>query len=170
MTATRERRGLGLRGVALVVVGAALLIVSFRFLDWYSVARHVADRPSRITFGTLHGNADQLTGAGAAPAYFDWLAWVLLIAVVAVGVAANLPLSFADPLRVLGFLIGLIGLAATYFAIAQLRNAQEAAGGAKHNVFYNSTWGMWAAFAGFAVAAIGAGLGPRRIHVGRRRA
>jgi hypothetical protein len=156
--------------VALVLAGTALLIVSFRVLDWYSVAQHVADRPSRITFGTLHGNADQLTGAGAAPVYFDWLAWALLVAVLALGVAANLPLSLADPLRVLGFLAGVVGLAATYFAIAQLHNAQVAAGAQKHNVFFNSTWGMWAAFIGFALAGIGAALGPRHLHVGQRRA
>ncbi len=162
MAGTREERTLGLRGIVLVLVGGVLLVVAFRLLDWYTVAQHAADRPGRITFGTLHGNADQLSGAGAANAYFDWLAWVLLIAVVLVGVAANVPTPFTDPCRVAGFLLGVVGAAATYFAIAQLHNAQVAAGAVKHNVFYNSTWGMWAAFIGFVVAAIGAALGPSR--------
>jgi uncharacterized membrane protein len=156
---TSDGRTLGLRGIALVLLGAVLLVAAFRFLDWYSVAQHVADRPGRITFGTLHGNADQLTGSGAATTYFDWLAWLLLVAVVLVGVAANLPLSFADPCRVVGFLLGLVGAAATYFAIAQLHDAQVAAGAVKHNVFFNSTWGVWAAFVGFLLAALGAALG-----------
>ena len=46
--------------------------------------------------------------------------------------------------------------------VAQLHNAQVAAGGERHNAFYNSTWGLWLVFAGFAVGAVGSGLGPRR--------
>jgi hypothetical protein len=163
VTATRTRpRVLGLPGVLLVLTGAVLLIVAFRFLDWYDVPTHVADRPNRITFGTLHANADQLSGAGAATAYFDWLAWVLLIVAVAAGVGANLPFRPADVLRVVGFLVGLIGLAATYFAVAQLHNAQQAAGGSRHGPLFNSTWGLWLAFVGYLLAAVGSGLGPRR--------
>ena len=162
MAATQGgQRSIGVAGFVLVLVGAALVLLAFRFLDWYDVPTHAADRPADITFSVLHANADQLAGAGAARAYFDWLAWVLLIAAIGVGVGAILPFPAADPLRVTGFLIGLLGVAATYFAIAQLHNAQVSAGAAAHSVFFNASWGMWATFAGFVATAAGAGLGPR---------
>jgi hypothetical protein len=154
-------RSIGVPGVVLVLGGAVLVLVGFRFLDWYEQPAG-ADSAGKITFGALHATADQLGGAGAAAAYFDWLAWVVVIALIAAGLCANLPLPAADGLRVAGFLLGLVGVAATYFAIAQLHNAQVTAGAQKHSVFYNSTWGLWAAFAGYFVAAVGSGLGPRR--------
>jgi hypothetical protein len=156
-----DRRAIGLPGVVLVLVGAALVLLSFRFLDWYDVPPR-ADSAGSITFGALKTSADQLSGAGAATAYFDWLAWVLLIGLIAAGIAANLAVPGADALRVVGFLFGLIGVAATYFAVAQLHNAQVAAGATKHSVLYNSTWGLWAAFVGYFLAAIGAVIGVRR--------
>ena len=154
------RRAVRLTAVALVLAGAALVLISFRFLDWY-VVPHRADSAGDITFATLHANADQLSGVGAATAYFDWLAWLLLILLIGVGIAANLSAPMTDGLRVVGFLLGLIGAAATYFAIAQLHNAQVAAGAEKHSVFYNSSWGLWAAFIGYLAAATGAAIGPR---------
>jgi uncharacterized protein YjeT (DUF2065 family) len=162
---TTTHRAVRLLGVLLVLAGAALVLASFRFLDWYEIStRNGADySPDNVTFSTLHSSADQLGGAGSATAYFGWLAWILLIAVILTGVAANLPLGPADPLRVAGFVLAVIGVAATYLAIAQLHDAQVAAGAQKHSVFHNSTWGLWAAFAGFLLAAAGAALGPRSV-------
>lgn len=157
-----DRRALGLPGALMVLGGAVLVLLSFRFLDWYDVPRR-ADSAGSITFAALKTSADQLSGAGAATAYFDWLAWVLLIGAIAAGIAANLSIPGADALRVAGFLLGVIGAAATYFAVAQLHNAQVAAGATKHSVLYNSTWGLWAAFAGYLVAAVGAVVGARRV-------
>jgi hypothetical protein len=161
-----EQRGLsiGVPAVLLVLVGGISVVVAFRFLDWYAVPSS-ADSAGDVTFGKLHDTADQLSGAGAASAYFDWLAWLLVIAVVLIGVGAALPVPPADALRVAGFLVGLLGVGATYFAVAQLRNAQVSAGAARHSIFDNSTWGLWATFAGFALATVGAALGPWR---GRR--
>jgi hypothetical protein len=150
-------------GVTLVLVGAVLALAAFQFLDWYDIAARGADTAQTSTFSDLQDNADQLSGAGSATAYFDWLAWVLLIALVCVGVAANLPIAPADILRIVGTVIGVAGVAATYFAVAQLHNAQAAAGGTHHNAFYNSTWGLWLTFIGFAVGASGALLGPRMV-------
>jgi hypothetical protein len=162
--ATGDRRSFGLPGAILAIVGAALVLVAFRFLDWYDVAGGT-DSAGNATFGKLRSTADQLGDAGAARAYFDWLSWVLVIALVVAGIAANLPVPAADGLRVVGFLVGLIGAGATYFAIAQLHNAQVSAGAEKHNLLYNSTWGLWTAFAGYLLGAIGAGLGPRTVKV-----
>lgn len=152
-----------LPGVALVLLGALLVIVAFGFLDWYDVPSHGADSAGDVTFGKLHASARQLDGAGTARAYFGWLAWVLLILLILAGVAASLPFGPSDAFRVAGFLLGLIGLAFTYLAVVQLHNAQVAAGAAEHSVFYNSTWGLWAAFLGFACGTAGAALGPRRV-------
>jgi hypothetical protein len=155
-------RAIGLPGALLVIAGGALVLVAFRFLEWYDTPAR-ADSAPKITFGELHGSADQLSGAGAATAYFNWLGWVLLIALILVGVAATMPIQPADVLRVVGCVIGVLGIAATYFAVAQLHNAQVAAGGERHNAFYNSTWGLWLTFVGFAAGAVGAFLGPRKV-------
>jgi hypothetical protein len=159
-TEQEGRRTVRLPAVALVLVGAALVLISFRFLDWYEVP-HRADSAGAVTFATLHSNADQLSGVGSATAYFDWLAWLLLILLIGVGIAANLDAPATDGLRVVGVLLGVVGTAATYFAIAQLHNAQVAAGAQKGSVFHNSTWGLWAAFIGYLTAAAGAAIGPR---------
>jgi hypothetical protein len=158
VTAAKDgQRIVGVPGVALVLLGAGLVLVSFRFLDWYDVPSRGADSAGDITFGKLHSSADQLGGAGVATAYFDWLAWVLLIALILVGAAANVVTPLTDGLRVAGFLLGMVGAACTYYALAQHFNAT----GSEHSVFYNSTWGLWAAFLGFLVGASGAVLGPR---------
>jgi hypothetical protein len=159
-TAKDARRRIGLPGAFLVIGGGVLILVAIRFLDWYDAPAH-ADSAPRITFSELRGSADQLTGTGTATAYFDWLAWVLIIALVGVGVAANLPVAAADVLRIAGFVIGIVGVAGTYFAVAQLHNAQVAAGGERHNAFYHSAWGLWLTFVGFGAGALGAALGPR---------
>jgi hypothetical protein len=145
------------RGVALVLAGAVLVLLSFRFLHWYDVPSG-SDSSGDVTFSKLHASAEQLGGAGVASAYFGWLAWVLLLGVIVLGVAANLPSAAADPLRVAGFLVGLAGAAGTYYAMAQHFDAT----GSRASVFHNSTWGLWAAMLGFLLAAAGAVHGPRR--------
>jgi hypothetical protein len=145
------------RSVLLVLAGALAVLLSFRFLHWYDVpAGH--DSSGDVTFTKLHASAEQLGGAGVASIYFGWLAWVLLIGGLVVGMAAAIPTPVVDFLRVLGFLIGLIGSGATYYALAQHFNAT----GSKDDVLHNATWGVWAALGGFAAIALGAALGPRR--------
>ena len=162
-TAQAARRTIGVPGVVLVLLGALCVLLAFRFLHWYDVpAAH--DSSGDVTFSKLHASADQLGGAGVAAAYFGWLAWLLLLAGIALGVAANLPTGLADPLRVVGFLVGLLGTAGTYYALAQHFNAT----GSPHGIFHNSTWGTWAALAGFAIMAVGSALGPRRTGGPRR--
>jgi hypothetical protein len=156
---TDRRRVFGVTGVILVLAGALLVLLAYRFLDWYSVVAGGADSAGNVDFGKLRSSADQLGGAGVATAYFDWLGWVLLITLIVVGVGANLVTPATDVLRFAGFLIGLVGAGATYYALAQHFNAT----GSEHSIFYNSTWGLWLTFAGFLLAAAGAALSPRRI-------
>jgi hypothetical protein len=159
---TTTRRGVRTIGVVLVLGGAVLVLVAFGPLDWYDVpTRNAADATDDISFSALHSSAGQLGGTGLATAYFGWLAWLLLIGLIMTGVAANLPFGTVDPFRVAGFLCGALGATATYFAVTQLHNAQVAAGAEKHSVFYNSTWGLWAALVGFVIGAMGAALGAR---------
>ena len=96
---------------ALVLVGAVLVIAAFGFLDWYDAPAHGADSAGNVTFGKLHSSADQLTDAGSASAYFGWLGWALLFALILAGVAANVPVGAPDPCRVAGFLLGAAGAA-----------------------------------------------------------
>ena len=150
-------RAVGVPGIVLVLLGAVLALLSFRFLHWYDVpAGH--DSSGDVTFSKLHTSADQLGGAGMAAAYFGWLAWLLLIAGIVLGVAANLPTPMSDALRVTGFLVGLLGVGGTFYALAQHFNAT----GSRNGILHNATWGTWAAAAGFALIAVGAVLGPRR--------
>lgn len=156
-TAQSARRAIGVPGIVLVLGGAVLVLLAIRFLHWYDVpSGH--DSSGDVTFRKLHGSAEQLGGAGVASAYFGWLAWVLLLAGIVVGVAANVPSPVSDPLRVGGFLVGLVGSAGTYYALKQHFNAT----GSRHDVFHNATWGVWAALVGFLLIAAGAALGPRR--------
>lgn len=157
-TADGTQRSFGVPGAVLVLLGAALALLSFRTLDWYDVPAQAADSAGKVTFGTLRTSAGQLNDAGVAAAYFDWLAWVLLFALIIVGVAANLPTPLADPLRVTGFVVGLLGVASTYFALAQHFDAT----GSEHTIFHNASWGVWAALVGFFLGAVGAVFGPRR--------
>jgi hypothetical protein len=144
----------------LVIVGAALAVAALAGLSWYAVDDGADSAGDGFTFADLHTNADQL-GAPISSAYFDWLAWTLLIGVTVVGLAANLRTPATNGLRVAGFLLGAIGVGATFYALAQLFNAQRAAGGSDHSVWHNSTLGMWCALLGYLLAGVGAVLGPR---------
>jgi hypothetical protein len=147
--------------LGLLVAGVAAAVVSFVTLHWYSVDSAADSAGDGFTFADLHGNADQL-GAPVAGAYFDKLAWGLVAIVVLLGVAARVPSPVAPVLRVLGFLAGVLGIAMTYYALAQLFDAQQAAGGSGHGVLHNAGPGLWLAFAGYALLALGAVVAPRR--------
>jgi hypothetical protein len=157
---TRRRVSIRVAGIVLVLVGAALTLAAIGGLTWYAVDDGADSAGAGFTFADLHTNADQL-GAPIAAAYFDWLAWVLLIGLVVVGIAANVSSPATNGLRVLGFLLGVIGVGGTYYALAQLFNAQRAAGGSNHSVWPNSTLGVWCALIGYLLAGTGAGLGAR---------
>ena len=157
-SAEHGQRAIGVPGIGLVVTGGLLVLVAFRFLDWYDVPTASANSAGEVTFGKLHSSAEQLSGAGMAGAYFGWLAWTLLIALLVAGVGANVASPAADALRVTGFTLGIAGAGTTYLALAQHFDATAS----EHGVFYNSTWGVWATLAGFLAAGAGAAIGPRR--------
>ena len=160
MTGTDDGRPVRVVGVVLVLAGALLVLASFRLLDWYDVPGQATDSTRSVTFSALKTSADQLTDSGLATAYFDWLAWVLLVALILVGVAATARTRLADPLRVAGFLVGLLGAASTYFALTSYFDAARS----EHDILDNSSWGLWSVLLGFLLAGVGAALGPGPAH------
>jgi hypothetical protein len=148
-------------GIGLTLAGAALVLASIVGLTWYAVDRGADSAGSGFGYHELFHNVEQLGGLPIARAYFTWLAPVLLMAVTMLGIVANVVSPISDWLRFLGFLAGVAGAAATYYAVDQLFHAQRLAGGSG-SVWHNSTFGLWAALAGFLLAAFGAYAGPRQ--------
>jgi hypothetical protein len=64
----------------------------------------------------------------------------------------------SDPLRVVGFVVGLLGAGSTCYALAQHFRAT----GSDRSVFANSSRGLRATMLGYLLGAAGAVLGPRR--------
>lgn len=161
-----DSRGVGGRGVVLVIVGAALVVLSVAALQWYRVSHGAGVASGGFTFRDLQQDADSLN-APIAAAYFNWLAFALGVAVTVTGILANVPLPANGSLRILGFLCGAGGVVGTYYALSQLFYAEHAAGGSRHGVLQDATYGLWCALAGFALAAVGAALGPRQRETAR---
>lgn len=153
---------IGRQGLSLVLIGALLVLASFRLLNWYGISS-VQDAASDTTFAALHSSVDQFGGARAAAIYFDWLSYAFLIATIALGVLANLTWRFTDLSRILGFVVGFTGVGATYYALLQYGDAQADAGAVKHDPLYNGSWGLAAVLLGFILLAVGSVLGPRRV-------
>ncbi len=152
----RTTGSIGVPGVALLLAGVVLLLVSFTAVDWYPGS----DRPSAVAhigFADLHHLTAAGTSVALAKAYFGWLAWVLLILVIVVGFAANLPSPAADGLRVAGLALGLGGAVVTYLALVKL-----ASWSGSRSAFDDARAGVWLAIGGYLVAGLGAALGPRR--------
>jgi hypothetical protein len=155
-TDARAARSIGVPGIGLILAGVVLLLVSFTAVDWYPGS----NRPSAVAhigFTDLHHLTAASTSVAIAKAYFGWLAWVLLILVIVVGFAANVPTPAANGLRVAGFALGLAGAAVTYLALDRL-----AGWAGSRSAFDHARAGVWLAIGGYLVAGLGAGLGPRR--------
>lgn len=150
-------RSIGAPGIALMLVGVVLLLISFAAADWYPGSAGPS-AVAHVTFSDLHRLTAGNSSAGIATAYFGWLAWILLILIIAVGFAANLPTAAASGLRVAGFALGLAGAAVTYLALAKLASAGDGTGGA----FAHARAGVWLAIGGYLVAGAGAVIGPLR--------
>jgi hypothetical protein len=144
----------GVAGVVLAGIGAILLILSFTGLNW------LGRSGPNASFSDIHDATKNLDKA-LPKAYFGWLGWALLAAVIVVAILANMPLgSSVNILRALGLLIGLAAMAITLFAL-------HSASGADWSPFFkslkkNGDVGLWLAFGGFLIAGIGAVVGPRK--------
>lgn len=160
-------RHVGLPGMLLVLWGGAVVLLSFTRLEWKKRPRG-GDVVDRIDFAALRHNLEHFPAAGrpsASVAYFEWLGWALLITLIVVGFAANLPWPGSTPLRVLGFVLGLVGAALTYYTLARYAQATHDLFDTSSHALENSEDGTWFAIGGYLVAGAGAALGPL---VGRR--
>ena len=142
-----------------VLAGGAAVLMSFVFLDWYRYPNSGANRVDAVTFRGLAANDDVAGMPAIVSIYFDWLAWVLLIVVIAVGAAAVIASRAVGALRAGGLLLGAIGAVATYWAVQEATSFGDEGGYA----FQSASLGLWFALGGFLLAGIGAAIGPRRI-------
>jgi hypothetical protein len=162
-------RQFGLPGMLLVLWGGAVVLLSFTRLEWKQRPTG-GDVVERIDFAALRHNLEHFPAAGrpsASVAYFDWLGWALLIALIVVGFAANVPGPASTVLRLLGFVLGLVGAALTYYTLARYAEATHDLFGTSSHALENSEDGTWFAIGGFLVAAVGAALGPLTAKRGR---
>jgi hypothetical protein len=156
-------RRIGVPGVALMTAGAVLVLLSFTTLRWYRQAKEKGDSVTKVGFAELHHNLDRFPAAGrpaASVAYFSWLAWVLLIALIVVALAANLPGKASDTLRMVGFFLGLVGVAFTYYTLSRYTEATHDLFGTSSSALNNADVGIWCALGGYLLAGVGAALGP----------
>jgi hypothetical protein len=155
-TDPRPARSIGVAGIALLLAGVVLLLVSFTAVDWYPGSTGPS-AVAHIGFTDLHHLTAASRSVAIAKAYFGWLAWVLLILVIVVGFAANVPTPAANGLRVAGFALGLAGAVLTYLALDRL-----ASWAGSRSAFDHAQTGVWLAIGGYVVAGLGAVVGPRR--------
>lgn len=139
----------GVIGATLAGIGGVLLVIAFTALNWTSSS-------GSSTFGDLGKSLDvNSASTGLANNYFGWLGWLLAIAVVLVAVLANLPSPVSGPLQALGAVGAAAGIAVTFFAINLYANGVPYTDYLKH-----ARLGFYFALAGFALAGIGALVGP----------
>jgi hypothetical protein len=151
---SQTRREVGVFGLVLTLIGAALVVVSFVALDWLSGDDGFGDN-LKVKFSDLHDLVSH-DSPTLSRLYFDWLGWTLLAAVLVLGVLGNLAIRSHPLWRVLGILVGLAGAACTFFAI-------YGNGTSLSDVVNYGSIGFWLAIGGFLLAAIGAVIGPRRV-------
>lgn len=150
---------LGYPGLALTLVGAVALLVSFTWVNWYA-GTSGADGIADIGFNDLHQNLEAFAAPAASTWYFGWIAWSLLIIVLLLGVGANLPNQAVNSLRVAGLAVGLTGAAWTYYALAEYIQALQDRGATSAGVFTRAESGIWLAISGYLLVGVGAALGP----------
>lgn len=154
---SQPREKVGIIGLALAVVGAVLLILSFTTLNWY--------KPPGGKFSDLH-DAAKAADAGLAKAFSGWLAWVLVALVIITAVLANLPIGgMALTFRIIAPVLGILGIVLTLLALnnywSKVKDAAQAQG-IDVGIFNHSEIGLYFALAGFLIAGIAGVFGPRR--------
>jgi hypothetical protein len=152
-TQPRARYGVGVVGIVFAIVGGVLGVVAFTALDWFS-----GNDPSH--FSDVHDVLKlahaQHVDNGAAYLYFSWLGWALLAAAVVVAILACLPSPASPGLRVLGALLGLVGIGLTFWAVEFVH------GPAYSEFLKHARVGFYFTLGAFLLTFIGSLIGPRR--------
>lgn len=148
----------GLVAVTLAGVGAAMVVLAFAGLDWYSFA-------GGQTVGDVRHLLDQAGSAanGLAVAYYSWLGWLLLLICTAAAVLAAVPVhGVATGFRIAGPVLA--GLA-TLFTLGsvELTSSDLAGSDALQSFYYGHVAaGFWITLFGFVLIGAGALVGPMR--------
>jgi hypothetical protein len=143
-------------GIVAVLIGAVLVLISFSGLDWYAAPPPGPDvAPVGRSFAELHHNAEALGLGFLVDAYFIWLAWVVLIALIVVGTLASVAREHVDNYRVGGLTLGLFGAAITYYIVYKIHQSSQAG-----HVFSHASTGIWFVLFGFVLAGAGSAVGP----------
>ena len=146
--AFERSRSYGIVGTVLTLLGGIAVLVSFTALDWYH----------NSTFSDINTSLGNDSNAnGFAKVYFGWLGWTALIVVVVAGVLASFPTPALRICRIIGIVVGIAMAGLTFLAIDFSGDSTGYSNYLKH-----AQIGFYFAVAGFLIAGIGAGVGPRR--------
>lgn len=146
--ADRTRR-VGLIGVAVTTIGTVLLGGSMAII-WYANGRL-----DHVDLSDIVKAADNDAVKALPHAFFGWLLWVLWAVTLVVALVANLPGPLSTAFRVLGPVLGVLGVVLVYASLDQLISGEG-------HVFDHASIGLWLAFVGFLVTGLGGAFGTRR--------
>lgn len=174
----------GVVGAVLAIVGAILAVLAFTVLPWLrqdtrSMFFLFEGKSSHTTFGKLHtavGTLQHRTGLvasrvhfGVAPAYFGWLAWVLLAVAFVLAILAVAPLGpVTAALRPAAALVALAGIGLSLWAIDLFSYDRTLAkpigtrSPSYTDYLSHGSFAFWATLLGFVLIGAGALIGPRR--------
>jgi hypothetical protein len=154
----RQQLQFGLVAAALAGFGAAMVLIAFVGLDWYSFqggqtvgdVRHVLD-------GT--GQAAN----GLAVAYYSWFGWVLLVlCTTAAGIAALPIYAVSLTFRIAGSIVAGLAVLFTVGSV-ELTSSQLSAEDAVQTFYYEHvSAGFWVALIGFVFLGVASIVGPMR--------
>lgn len=174
----------GIPGAVLAIVGAILVLLSFTALKWFHKDLG-SSGTSDSKFSKLHDAVDQLdklkgsdplgkyVDLGISHLYYGWLGWALFAVGIVLALLAVSPIGpGSGALRALGVLVGVVGAAASVWAIDVFRftgplarqfKEQTGKSFPSFGTYLSHSWlGAWAAVLGFLLIAAGAALGPAR--------
>jgi hypothetical protein len=144
-----ESESFGIVGTVLTLLGGILVLVAFLGVEWFK---------GNISFSDQSNALDQASNAnGFSSAYFGWLGWFFLILVVVAGVLSSVPTPAMRVFRIIGVVDGLAAAGLAFLAIDFGDNSRYL------DTLKATRIGFYFAVIGFALAGIGAAIGPRKV-------
>jgi hypothetical protein len=154
----------GFVGSVIAAVGAALIVISFTVLDWFTKNSITIGSNAHTHFSDIHkvldvvDNSQSISATGTAKLYFSWLGWALLVVVALFALLANLPSPLTMAYRIVGA-IGAAAAIAVTFAAIKLVNSSPVTASYGDFLKHTST-GFYLAVGGFVLLGVGAMVGP----------